>query len=39
MHTSLKLYPGFDLPKTIRRMIANLEVEIVLMLGMMKLVM
>jgi hypothetical protein len=39
MHTSLKQYPGFDLPQTMRGMMSNLEMEIVLMLGMMKMVM
>jgi hypothetical protein len=39
MHTSLKQYPGFDLPQTMRGMTSNLEVEMVLMLGMMKMVM
>jgi hypothetical protein len=38
MHTSLKQYPGFDLPQTMRGMTLNLEVEMVLMLGMMKMV-
>jgi hypothetical protein len=39
MHTSLKQYPGFDLPQTMMGMMSNLEVEMVLMLGMMKMVM
>jgi hypothetical protein len=38
MHTALKQYPGFDLPQTMRRMTPNLKVEMVLMLGMMKMV-
>jgi hypothetical protein len=38
MHTALKQYPRFDLPQTMRGMMLNLEVEMVLMLGMMKMV-
>jgi hypothetical protein len=38
MQTTLKQYPGFDLPQTMRGMTLNLEVEMVLMLGMMKMV-
>jgi hypothetical protein len=38
MHTSLKQYPGFDLPQTMRGMMSNIEMEMVLMLGMMKMV-
>jgi hypothetical protein len=34
MHTTLKQYPGFDLPQTMRGMMSDLEVEIVLMIGM-----
>jgi hypothetical protein len=34
MHTTLKPYPGFDLPQTMRGMMFDLEVEMVLMLGM-----
>jgi hypothetical protein len=34
MHTTLKQYPGFDLPQTMRGMTSNLEVEMVLMLEM-----
>jgi hypothetical protein len=30
MHTTLKQYPGFDLPQTIRGMMLDLEVEMVL---------
>jgi hypothetical protein len=36
MHTTLKQYPGFDLPQTMRGMTSNLEVEMLLMLGIMK---
>jgi hypothetical protein len=36
MHTMLKQYPGFDLPQTMRGMTSDLEVEMVLMLGLMK---
>jgi hypothetical protein len=32
-------YPGFNLPQTMRGMMSNLEMEMVLMLGMMKMVM
>jgi hypothetical protein len=39
MHTTLKQYPEFDLPQTMRGMTLNLEVEMVLRLGMMKMVM
>jgi hypothetical protein len=39
MHTSLKQYPGSDLAQTIRGMMSNLEVEMVLILGMMKMLM
>jgi hypothetical protein len=39
MHTTLKQYSGFDLPQTMRGMMLNLEVEKLLMLGMMKMVM
>jgi hypothetical protein len=39
MHTTLKEYPGLDLPQTMRGMTSNIEVEIVLMLGIMKMVM
>jgi hypothetical protein len=38
MHTTLKQYPEFDLPQTMRGMTLNLEVEMVLMLGMMMMV-
>jgi hypothetical protein len=36
MHTSLKQFLGFNLPQTMRGMTLNLEVEMVLMLGVMK---
>jgi hypothetical protein len=39
MHTTLKQYLGFDLSHTIRGMTSNLEVEMVLMLRMLKMVM
>jgi hypothetical protein len=39
MHTTLKQYPRFDLPQTMRGMMLNLEVEMVLMLGMVLMVM
>jgi hypothetical protein len=38
MHITLKHYPGFDLPQTMRGMTSNIEVEMVLMLGMMMMV-
>jgi hypothetical protein len=38
MHTALKQYPGFDLSQTMRGMMSNLKVEMVLMLGMMMMV-
>jgi hypothetical protein len=38
MHTSLKQYPGFDLPETMMGVMLNHEVEIVLMLRMMMMV-
>jgi hypothetical protein len=38
MQTTLKQYPGFNLPQTMRGMTSNLEVEMVLMLGTMKMV-
>jgi hypothetical protein len=36
MDTTLKQYPGFDLPQMMRGMTLDLEVEMVLMLGMVK---
>jgi hypothetical protein len=36
MHISLKQYPESDLARTIKGMMLNLEVEMVLMLAMMK---
>jgi hypothetical protein len=39
MHTTLKQYPGFDLPQIMMGMTSNLEVEMMLMLGMMKMMM
>jgi hypothetical protein len=36
MHTSLKQYSGFDLSQTMRATTSDLEVEMVLMLGMVK---
>jgi hypothetical protein len=39
MHTTLKHYLGFNLPQTMRGMMSNLEVEMVLLLGMMKMLM
>jgi hypothetical protein len=39
MPTTLKQYLRFDLPQTMRGVTLNLEVEMVLMLGMMKMVM
>jgi hypothetical protein len=38
MHTTLKQYLGFDLPQIMMGMMSNLEVEMVLMLGMMMIV-
>jgi hypothetical protein len=38
MHTSLKQYPRFDLPKTMRGMTVDLEKDMVLMLGMGKMI-
>jgi hypothetical protein len=38
MDTSLKQYPGFNLPKTTRGMTVDLEMEMVLMLGMGKMI-
>jgi hypothetical protein len=35
MHITLKQYPRFDLPQTMRGMTLNLEVEMVMILGMM----
>jgi hypothetical protein len=32
MHTTLKQYPEFNIPQTIRRMTSDIEVEMVLML-------
>jgi hypothetical protein len=39
MHTSLKQYPVFNLPKTMREMTSDLEVEMMLKLGTVKRVM
>jgi hypothetical protein len=38
MHRTVKQYPGFDLPQTMRGMMSNLEVEMLLVLGMMMMV-
>jgi hypothetical protein len=38
MHNALKQYSGFDLPQTMRGMTLNLKMEVVQMLGMMKMV-
>jgi hypothetical protein len=38
MHTTLKQYLGFDLQQIMMGMMSNLEVEMVLMLGMMMIV-
>jgi hypothetical protein len=39
MQIKLKQYPGFNLPQTMRGMMSNLKVEMVLTLGMMNMVM
>ena len=39
MHTTLKQYPMFNLPQTMRAMTSIFEMEMMLMLGMMKMVM
>jgi hypothetical protein len=38
MHTALKQYPGFNLPQTMRGMMSNLEMEMVLMVVLVKMV-